>query len=420
MPKVSRHTGGGSRKAAEEDEHVVVRGTQGGLVIRSSRVYVGDTGGIAPSPVWHHPTEHHGDPPEQFDDEGDVVMDLEGVLGQREDGGNGGAGGKPFLRALKHFIKLHKPCMLSLFEPKVSGTHANDICTKIGFSDWIRVEAVGFSGGIWVFWKDPVRISVLRTHPQFILMQVVSGSYPPWYLASVYGSPAHHLHRRLWNDLRQAENSITGPWIVAGDFNAVLNSEETSNYSSFSSHRSADFRNWIQDEGLIDLGFSGPKLTWVKNEAAERVKGARLDQALCNTAWRNNFPGACITHLARLASDHAPLLLQVGQQRQRLSTVPFSFQAAWLTRTDVHEVVGRAWNSTRGFVDNTRVLAEDLAKWNKESFGNVFKQKKVLMSRISGAQKALAANYHKGLAKLELKLRDELELILHQEELIWF
>ncbi|XP_019166798.1 PREDICTED: uncharacterized protein LOC109162582 [Ipomoea nil] len=264
-----------------------------------------------------------------------------------------------------------------------------------------------------------LRISVLRTHPQFILMQVVLGSYPPWYLASVYGSPAHHLHRRLRTDLRQAENSITGPWIVVGDFNAVLNSEETSNYSSFSSHRSADFRNWIQDEGLIDLGFSGPKLIWVKNEEAERVKGPRLDRALCNTDWRNNFPGPCVTHLARIASDHAPLLLQVEQQRQQLHTAPFSFQAAWLTRTDVHDVVGRAWNSTRCFVDNTRTLAEELAKWNKESFGNVFKRKKVLMSRISAAQKALAANYHKGLAKLELKLREELEIILHQEELIW-
>ncbi|XP_019163578.1 PREDICTED: uncharacterized protein LOC109159922 [Ipomoea nil] len=315
---------------------------------------------------------------------------------------------------------MHKPCVISLFEPKVSGSHANDICSKIGFSDWIRVEAVGFSGGIWVFWKDPVRISVLRTHPQFILMQVVLGGHPPWYLASVYGSPVHYLRRRLWNDLRQAENSITGPWIVAGDFNAVLDSEETSNYRSFSSHRSADFRNWIQDEGLIDLDFSGPKLTWVKNEAAERVKGARLDRALCNTDWRISFPGACVTHLVRLTSDHDPLLLQVEQQRQRLSTAPFSFQAAWLTRTDVHDVVGRAWNSTRGFVDNTLFLAGELAKWNKESFGNVFQRKKVLMSRISGAQKALAATYHKGLAKLELKLREELELILHQEELFWF
>ncbi|XP_019149842.1 PREDICTED: uncharacterized protein LOC109146642 [Ipomoea nil] len=76
MPKVRRSNGGSSRKAAGEDEHVVVRGSQGGLVIRSSRVYVGDTGGISPSPVWQHPMEHHGDPPEEFDEEGDVVMDL--------------------------------------------------------------------------------------------------------------------------------------------------------------------------------------------------------------------------------------------------------------------------------------------------------------------------------------------------------
>ncbi|XP_019150075.1 PREDICTED: uncharacterized protein LOC109146859 [Ipomoea nil] len=76
MPRVRRENGGSSRRAAEEDEHVVVRGAWGGLVIRSSWVYVGDTGSTLPSPVWQPTKEHHGDPREHVDDEGDVVMDL--------------------------------------------------------------------------------------------------------------------------------------------------------------------------------------------------------------------------------------------------------------------------------------------------------------------------------------------------------
>ncbi|XP_019171913.1 PREDICTED: uncharacterized protein LOC109167347 [Ipomoea nil] len=411
-------SGGRSRKAAEEDEHDVVRGAQGDLVIRSTRVYVGDTGGAAPSPVWHHHMEHHGDPPEQFDDEGDIVMDLDGVPAQHETGvfmiscmfwNCQGAGGKPFLRVLKHLINSYKPGIVSLFEPKVSGGQANDICTKIGFSNWIRVEAVDFSSGIWVFWKDPMQISVLRTHPQYVLMQVCMLGQTPWYLASVYGSLAHHLRRRLWNDLRQVERGFSGPWLAAGDFNTVLNKDETSNYSSFSSYRSADFGTWIQDEGLIDLGFTGAKLTWVKNGNAESIKGARLDRALCNTEWRTRFPGAKVTHLARIASDHAPLFLHVDGERQKVPRAPFVFQAAWLTHTGVNEVVERAWNSDRGVLENTRRVASELATWNMESFRNVFKHKRVLMSRISGIQKVLAGAYHKGLAKLDLKLREELE-----------
>lgn len=66
-----------SRRAAEEDEHVVVRGEKGDNLIESTRVSIreqlhADTPNTAcPSP------EHHEDPPDGFDFDGDVVMDIE-------------------------------------------------------------------------------------------------------------------------------------------------------------------------------------------------------------------------------------------------------------------------------------------------------------------------------------------------------
>ncbi|XP_019150060.1 PREDICTED: uncharacterized protein LOC109146841 [Ipomoea nil] len=335
-PRIRRESGGSLRRAAEEDEHVVVRGERGGLVIRSSRVYVGDTGGDVPSPVWQPTKEHHSDPPGNFDDEGDVVMDLEDGLAQHGIGGNGG--------------------------------------TQV---------------------------------------QVVTQNQPPWFLAAVYGSPTHHLRRRLWTDLRQSNLGINGPWLIAEDFNTVLNREETSNYSSFSSHHSSDFANWIQDEGLIDMGFTGPKLTWVKDGTNETLKGAKLDRAMCNTEWRLRFPGACVTHLARVASDHAPLFIQVQGRRQAKEPAPFIFQAVRLTHSDLHGLVERFWRHNLSVPENARLLATELTTWNKVFFGCVFKSKRSIIARLNGIQKAMALNYHKGLAKLDLKLRETLADILH-------
>lgn len=48
-------------------------------------------------------------------------------------------------------INLHRLDILTLIEPRVYGSHANEICLKVGFANWIRVEVVGFSGGIWIF-----------------------------------------------------------------------------------------------------------------------------------------------------------------------------------------------------------------------------------------------------------------------------
>lgn len=50
-------------------------------------------------------------------------------------------------------ISYHKSDILAFIEPRVSGAQADETCLKVGFPNWVRVEAVGFSGGIWIFWK---------------------------------------------------------------------------------------------------------------------------------------------------------------------------------------------------------------------------------------------------------------------------
>ena len=65
-------------------------------------------------------------------------------------------------------ISRHHPEILGLGETGCSGEHANKICDQLGFEFWIRVEALGFSEGIWLFWKESVQIEILKTHPLFI------------------------------------------------------------------------------------------------------------------------------------------------------------------------------------------------------------------------------------------------------------
>ncbi|XP_019166615.1 PREDICTED: uncharacterized protein LOC109162348 [Ipomoea nil] len=309
---------------------------------------------------------------------------------------------------------------MGLFEPKVSGNHANAICSKLGFPNWIRVEAFGYSGGIWVFWKDSIHVSVFFTHPQFLLLQITEAGKPPWFFAPVYGSPVHHLRRRLWKYLNQTNRNISGPWLVAGDFNTVTHRDETLNYLSYSSQRSSDFVNWIQDEGLIDLGFAGPKLTWVKDGASDHIKGARLDRAMCNISWRLKYPDVCVTHLPRFASDHAPILINLEKRAQPLSPACFLFQAAWTTHPDWQNVVTQTWSHEKDLQNNLQDLASKLTGWNKTVFGNIFKRKRELLARLGGIQRRLEITYHRGLASLQRKLTIQLEDVLYQEELMWF
>nr|GMC66711.1 uncharacterized protein LOC109156749 [Ipomoea batatas] len=72
-----RATGSSSRRAAEEDEHVVSRGVQGGKVVSTTVVHNGDDVASDVPVVNQTESEHHGDPPGAFDEEGDVIMDME-------------------------------------------------------------------------------------------------------------------------------------------------------------------------------------------------------------------------------------------------------------------------------------------------------------------------------------------------------
>lgn len=161
-------------------------------------------------------------------------------------------------------MNVHKPKILGLLEPRVSGDQADGICKRIGLENWVRVEAVGFSGGIWVFWSEELAVEILYTHPQFVLLKIGNDSEFPWFLSIVYGSPSAGLRQRLWADLSVSILNFRGAWLMAGDYNVVVSSVEVSTEGPLSHSRCSGFQDWIYDQELMDLGFVGSVFTWVR------------------------------------------------------------------------------------------------------------------------------------------------------------
>lgn len=58
-----------------------------------------------------------------------------------------------FLRVIIDLISVHDRVILVLIETRISGDRADEVSRRIGFSSSTRMEAQGFSGGIWVFWR---------------------------------------------------------------------------------------------------------------------------------------------------------------------------------------------------------------------------------------------------------------------------
>lgn len=102
---------------------------------------------------------------------------------------------------------------------------------------------------------------------------------------------------------------IQSPWLVCGDFNDVLSTNEKWGVQNASVSRIRDFSNCINSCNLTDLGYSGPKFTWCNKRPDGHVVLQRLDRFLGNLEWINLFLDAINYHLPRIKSDHNLILL---------------------------------------------------------------------------------------------------------------
>ena len=90
-----------------------------------------------------------------------------------------GAASRSFLQTLRDLMFSFKPSVLGLVETKCSGVHANRACSRVRFDNWLRVEVLRYSGGIWLFWKDTFDLCLLKTHPQFIHARISDNNNSP-------------------------------------------------------------------------------------------------------------------------------------------------------------------------------------------------------------------------------------------------
>lgn len=124
----------------------------------------------------------------------------------------------------------------------------------------------------------------------------------------------------------------------------------------------------------MDVGFVGNPFTWSNGRYGREAIFERLDRGVANGDWRVLLPRATIKHLLRVASDHAPLLLNtVGEQNSEPK--PFCFEPFWTRDTSCAAVIEKAWafhyggSPTFVFCKCLTATREALCSWNKDVFG---------------------------------------------------
>ncbi|XP_050222224.1 uncharacterized protein LOC126672322 [Mercurialis annua] len=260
-----------------------------------------------------------------------------------------------------------------IVEPRVAGYKANVIIKRTGFEFSNRVEAQGFSSGIWTLWNNDIRVTILHNHKQFIHTFLIYGNDTEnFFFTTVYGSPNISKRHALWNNLFSLNIDCSDPWLLAEDLNAILSSVDRKDEARLRNIGCPFFNNFLNTDALGQLSFVGPAYTWTRGTLFQR-----LDRGLCNNTWSTKFPNVAVHHLARISSDHRPVLINLYNQRINVSTQnSFLFLAAWLTHKDFNQVVHNCWKIDLSFKENMLHFTNNIKDWNANTFGNIFLAKK--------------------------------------------
>ena len=173
-----------------------------------------------------------------------------------------------------------------------------------------------------------------------------------------------------------------GPWICCGDFNEALHQDEHLGARDRSDTQMALFRDCLNECGLVDLGFTGPKYTWTNRQSGDDHVKVRLDRAVANDAFQDLFAECQVENAITTTSDH--LAISISLEDAPTSIVKpqvqhgFRFEAAWLRAPEYEELMEKSWTERSdgaGSLHSTwstlHQVATSLKKWGRETFGAV-------------------------------------------------
>ncbi|KAL0294111.1 UNVERIFIED_CONTAM: hypothetical protein Sangu_3225100 [Sesamum angustifolium] len=173
-------------------------------------------------------------------------------------------------------------------------------------------DYAGPEGRIWLAWNPlEVGVDILSVESQFVHCRAFNKRLHTRCLITVlYGAYDLIPRRNLWSALcNLSAVTLNEPWLVLGDFNAVMDDSEVYGRAADTSASMTEFRICIRDSGLVQLPFTGCPFTWHNCSDGPRSLWKRLDRMLANTNWMDAWPSSSYISALPSTSDHSPLIL---------------------------------------------------------------------------------------------------------------
>ena len=255
-----------------------------------------------------------------------------------------GMGSAPAVRALTDEVKGCNPMLVFLAETKANRNRIKGLQRKLGLTQGIMVPTDGQSGGLAMLWKEGFDVHFKNCSNTHIDVVVCEGNgTQPWWATGFYGHLDSGMRPISWNLLESLKRQCNMPWIVFGDFNEILNSDEKLGWLDRDARQMEGFRECLSNCELIDMGFVGQRFTWCNGRIGEQGMLVRLDRMVANEECLKLFLESKVFHRLMAASDHCLLSLSLKVRgSRRVFKKRFMFEEIWTRDEGCREVMEMA------------------------------------------------------------------------------
>jgi hypothetical protein len=248
---------------------------------------------------------------------------------------------------LRDLFKSYNPEVVFLCETKKKSREMDRLKWSLGFPHGVAVDCNGKSGGLALWWKEGVEVSV-RPWCQYYIDAEICLNGKRWRFSGMYGEPKTELRARTWEALQYLRSQDDLPWLCAGDFNEILFPHEQLGGNPRNINQMTTFSDCLADCNLTDLGYAGYDFTWNNRMDGPDNILVRLDRGTATASFLDLYPMTAVEHIAMEGSDHMALLIRIADvepKRSSSGSRGFQFEEMWLKHEGYEDMVFQAWEN---------------------------------------------------------------------------
>jgi hypothetical protein len=239
--------------------------------------------------------------------------------------------------------------IFGLLETKVSAANLANVQPTLAPLHWQYLTNIASNPTcrILVGWNPhKLHLTCLHSAPQWLTCEATHTSLPhPIKITFIYGHNTPAERHDLWHYIAH-ESSLNSciPWIVMGDFNAIMTVGDRTGGDIHWPRYQDDFSTCINQSELMQAPYTGIKYSWHNGQHGCNTIQKKLDWVFGNTCFFTSWPASHATFEPRSISDHSAMILRLHSLNPQQHS-SFKFLNLWTERSDFLATVASSWQA---------------------------------------------------------------------------